>query len=241
MMSIGANPFILFMPSHLVTVAISVFLFIYIPLRINKNAKADWVGYFCKILGILLIGNELGWVIYKFNMVGGGWAEYMPLELCTINAYLLGLLLIFRPAYAVFEVVYFFSMAGTVQGIITPRLFAAFPHYLFWEYFITHTGIVLGALVLIFRYNWKVTWLSLWRAFLWLQVIAFFNLVFDFTFEVNYMFMRNLPRVPSVIDYFGQWPWYIFACEAFGLASFIFYLLPFLLINYRNTSKEIPK
>ena len=132
-------------------------------------------------------------------------------------------------AYAVFEVVYFFSLAGTVQGIITPRLFAAFPHYLFWEYFITHTGIVLGALVLIFRYNWKVTWLSLWRAFLWLQVIAFFNLVFDFTFEVNYMFMRNLPRVPSVIDYFGQWPWYIFACEVFGLASFIFYLVPFLV------------
>ena len=100
------------MPSHLVTVAISVFLFIYIPLRISKNPKADWVGYFCKILGILLIGNELGWVIYKFNMVGGGWAEYMPFELCTINAYLLGFLLIFRPAYAVFEVVYFFSLAA---------------------------------------------------------------------------------------------------------------------------------
>ena len=131
MMPIDANPFILFMPSHLLTVAISVFLFIYIPFRIRKNTKADWVGYFCKILGILLIGNELGWVIYKFNMVGGGWAEYMPFELCTINAYLLGFLLIFRPTYAVFEVLYFFSMAGTVQGIITPRLFAAFPHYCF--------------------------------------------------------------------------------------------------------------
>ena len=166
------------MPSHLVTVAISVFMFIYIPFKIRKNPQADWVNYFCKILGLLLIGNELGWILYKYNTIGGTWAEYMPFELCTINAYLLGFLLIFHPAYAVFEVVYFFSLAGTVQGIITPRLFAAFPHYLFWEYFITHTGIVLGALVLIFRYNWKVTWLSLWRAFFWLQVIAFFNLVF---------------------------------------------------------------
>ena len=232
MISVDAQPFILFMPSHLVAVTISVFLFIYFPLLIRKNPDVNWVKIFCRILGLLLIGNELGWVIYKFNIGNAGWAEYMPFELCTINAYLLGFLLIFKPRYAVFEVVYFFSMAGTVQGLVTPRLFAVYPHYLFFEYFITHTGIVLAALVLIFRYKWKVTWLSLWRAFLWLQIIALFNLIFDFTFEVNYMLMRNLPKVPSIIDYFGQWPWYIFACEVFGLASFIFYLFPFLIINF---------
>jgi len=33
------------------------------------------------------------------------------------------------------------------------------------------------------------------------------------------------------MDYFGQWPWYIFACEVFALISFIFYLLPFLLLK----------
>ena len=234
MTSLDADPFILFMPSHLVVVTISVFLFIYFPVQIKKNPDTNWVMVFCRILGLLLIGNELGWVIYKFNIGGSGWAEYMPFELCTINAYLLGFLLIFKPRYAIFEVVYFFSMAGTVQGLITPRLFAAYPHYLFYEYFITHIGIVLATLVLIFRYQWVVTWLSLWRAFLWLQVIAMFNLVFDFTFEVNYMFMRNLPKVPSIIDYFGQWPWYIFTCEVFGLASFIFYLLPFLVINFQK-------
>ncbi len=234
MTPVEAHPFILFMPSHLVAVILSVFLFIYVPVQIRKNPDANWVKALCRILGLLLIGNELGWVIYKINIGGAGWAEYMPFELCTINAYLLGFLLIFIPRYAVFEVVYFFSMAGTVQGLITPRLFAAYPHYLFFEYFITHTGIVLAALVLIFRYKWKVTWLSLWRAFLWLQVIALFNLIFDFTFDVNYMFMRDLPKVPSIIDYFGQWPWYIFACEVFGLASFIFYLVPFLVLNFQK-------
>ena len=122
-------------------------------------------------------------------------------------------------------------MAGTVQGLVTPRLFAGYPHYLFFEYFITHTGVILAVLVLIFHYKWELTWRSLWRAFLWLQVPALINLVFDFTFEVNYMFMRELPKVPSVMDYFGQWPWYIFACEVFGLVSFIFYLLPFLLLK----------
>ena len=227
----GLSPFIRFAPSHLTVIFLSLFLFIYIPYRIKSDPKASWVDMISNSLGILLIGNELGWVIYKLSLGHTYWAEFMPFELCTINAYLLGILLVFRPSYAIFEIVYFWAMAGTVHGIITPRLFAGYPHYLFFEYFITHTGIVLATLILVFRYHWKVTWLSVWRAFLWLQVPAIINLVFDFTFNVNYMFMRELPKVSSVMDYFGQWPWYIFACEVFALISFIFYLLPFLLLK----------
>ena len=224
-------PFLRFSISHLSVLVLSIFLFIYIPYQINKSSKSSWVDIVSKSLGIILIGNELGWVFYKLSLGHTYWAEFMPFELCTINAYLLGILLIFRPSFAIFEVVYFWAMAGTVQGLVTPRLFAGYPHYLFFEYFITHTGVILAVLVLIFRYKWELTWRSLWRAFLWLQVPALVNLVFDFTFGVNYMFMRELPKVPSVMDYFGQWPRYIFACEAFGLASFIFYLLPFLLLK----------
>ena len=227
----GLPPFIRFSPSHLAVISLSLFLFIYIPYRIKSDPKTSWINIFAQSLGLLLIGNELGWVIYKLSLGHIYWAEFMPFELCTINAYLLGILLIFRPSYAIFEVVYFWAMAGTVQGIITPRLFAGYPHYLFFEYFITHTGIVLATLLLIFRYNWKVTWLSLWRSLLWLQVPALINLVFDFTFDVNYMFMRALPRVSSVLDYFGDWPWYIFGCEIFALVSFVFCLLPFLLLK----------
>ena len=230
----GISPFIRFSFSHYFVIFTSLFLFIYIPYRINKNANASWVDIASKSLGILLIGNEFSWVIYKLSLGHTNWAEFMPFELCTINAYLLGFILLFRPSYAIFEVVYFWAMAGTVHGIITPRLFVAYPHYLFFEYFITHSGIVLATLILIFRYNWKVTWLSLWRAFVWLQVPALINLVFNFTFNensnpyVNYMFMRALPRISSLLDYFGDWPWYIFVCELFALLSFIFYLLPFL-------------
>ena len=230
----GAPPFVRFMPSHLAVIFLSLFLFIYIPYRINNNPKASWVETISKSLGILLIGNEVGWVFYKLSLGHTYWAEFMPFELCTINAYILGTILIFRPSYAIFEVVYFWAMAGTVQGIITPRLFAGYPHYLFFEYFITHTGIILATLILIFCYNWKVTWQSLWRSLLWLQIPALINLVVDFTFDVNYMFMRELPKVASIMDYFGQWPWYISACEIFALVSFVFCLGPFLVIVNRN-------
>ena len=227
----GVPPFVQFMPSHLAVILLSLFLFSYIPYRIWSDPGAAWVDTFSKFLGLLLILNELGWVFYKLSLGHTYWAEFMPFELCTINAYILGISLIFRPSYAIFEVVYFWAMAGTVHGIITPRLFAGYPHYLFFEYFVTHIGIVLATLIFIFRYNWKVTWLSVWRSFLWLQIPAIINLIFDFTFDVNYMFMRALPKVSSILDYFGDWPWYIIFCEIFALASFVFYLLPFLLLK----------
>ena len=153
----------------------------------------------------------------------------MPFELCTINAYLVGIILIFSPSFVIFEVVYFWVMAGTIQGIITPRLFTGYPHYLFFEYFITHVGIVLATIFLIYRYNWKLTWLSLWKSLLWLQVPALINLVFDFTFDVNYMFMNELPKVPTLLNHFGEWPWYILASEVFALIIFSVCLIPFLI------------
>tara|TARA_B110000438_G_C15633360_1_gene571999 strand:+ start:108 stop:830 length:723 start_codon:yes stop_codon:yes gene_type:complete len=225
----GLNPFITFSSSHLAVLFISFFLFLFFPYTINKNRNAKWINTFSIALGLLIIGNEIIWVIYKYNLGHRYWPEFMPFELCTIAAYLLGYILIFKPSYAIFEVVYFWSLAGTLQGIFTPRLFAAYPHYLFFEYFITHSGVVLATLILLFRYNWKLTWHSLWKSFIWLQVPALINLVFDFTFDVNYMFMRELPKVPTLMHHFGEWPWYIFISGICGLCLFIILLLPFLI------------
>ena len=79
-------PFLRFSISHLVAMVLSIFLFIYIPYLINKNPKSSWVDIVSKALGILLIGNEVGWVFYKWNLGHTYWAEFMPFELCTINA-----------------------------------------------------------------------------------------------------------------------------------------------------------
>ena len=229
--------FIRFSTSHLLVMLFSLLLFIFLPYLINKNQQSKKNVLILKLLGYILIGNEIGWVIFKFSLGHNYWAEYMPFELCTINAYLLGFILILNPSYAIFEVVYFWAMAGTLQGIITPRLFAGYPHYLFFEYFITHSGIIIATLVLIFYYNWRVTWLSLFRSFVWLQIPAIINLIFDFTFDVNYMFMRELPKVPSLLDHFGDWPRYILISEIFALLSFMIFLSPFLfykLIKHRN-------
>ena len=95
--------FIRFSTSHLAVMFLSIFLFIYIPYRIYKNPEASWINILSQSLGLLLIGNEVGWVIYKLSLGHTYWAEFMPFELCTINAYLLGYLLLLSPSYAIFK------------------------------------------------------------------------------------------------------------------------------------------
>ena len=71
----GLTPFIRFSTSHLAAIFLSIFLFIYIPYRIKSDPKASWVEMISKSLGIILIVNELGWVIYKLSLGHTYWAE----------------------------------------------------------------------------------------------------------------------------------------------------------------------
>ena len=71
-------PFIRFSTSHLVAMFLSILLFIYIPYRIYTNPESTWIDIISKSLGIILIGNEVGWVIYKLSLGHTCWAEFMP-------------------------------------------------------------------------------------------------------------------------------------------------------------------
>ena len=87
--------FIRFSTSHISMLIVAILLFFSIPYLVKKNPNALWINHFSKFLGILLIGNELIWVLYKLSIGHNYWAEFMPFELCTINAYLVGIILIF--------------------------------------------------------------------------------------------------------------------------------------------------
>jgi hypothetical integral membrane protein (TIGR02206 family) len=43
----------------------------------------------------------------------------------------------------------------------------------------------------------------------------------------NYMFLRERPETPSLLDYLGPWPWYILSAALLALALFALLDLPF--------------
>jgi hypothetical integral membrane protein (TIGR02206 family) len=61
-------------------------------------------------------------------------------------------------------------------------------------------------------------------------LIALFNAVYG----TNYMYLREKPDVPTLLDLFGPWPVYILVAELFTLAVFALLYLPFSKRHLRN-------
>ncbi len=108
---------------------------------------------------------------------------------------------------AVFDVVYYWGLAGATQALLTPSVDQGFPGPLFFTYFTAHGSIVVAVLVLMFGLRLRPRRGSGVRVWLLTNVVALPVLAFDWLVGANYMYLRGPAEAPSVLDYLGAWPW----------------------------------
>ena len=128
-----------------------------------------------------------------------------------------------------FELTYFWGLTASLQAVLTPALGAGegFPSFLYLNYFVTHSGVVLAAVYLAFGIGLTPRAGAVPRVFgatvAWACVAAVGNLLTG----GNYMFLRHKPETASLLDYVGPWPWYIPAVAILALVLFEVLDLPF--------------
>jgi hypothetical integral membrane protein (TIGR02206 family) len=124
-----------------------------------------------------------------------------------------------------FELTYFWGLTAVLTPGLDPD--EGFSSFFFWHYFVTHSGVVLAALFLAFGLGMTARSGAVRRVFLatlaWAVVATAGNL---FT-GGNYMFLRERPETPSLLDYMGPWPWYILSAALLALSLFALLDLPF--------------
>jgi hypothetical integral membrane protein (TIGR02206 family) len=170
--------------------------------------------------------NSLVWYGY---LAVRGWLTFpdsLPLELCDATL-VLTLIAAFTLNATAFDLAYYGALAGTSMALLTPDLWETFPSFSTVQFFIAHGLVVITVLYLIWSGQARPRRVSVWRALLALNIFAGFAGTFNFVFRTNYMYLRNKPENPSVLDYFGPWPWYLAVSEVFALALFVLLYLPF--------------
>ena len=167
-------------------------------------------------------------VFYRYQVSHGllSFPDHMPFELCDASLVLVFLSLLTLNK-TVFDLAYYFTLAGASMALITPNLWEPFPSFGTMQFFIAHGLIVAGALYLVWSGQARPRPGSVARAMLGGNAYAAMVGAFDAVFKTNYMYLRAKPANASLLDLLGPWPWYLLCSEAVGLAIFALLYLPF--------------
>jgi len=123
---------------------------------------------------------------------------------------------------------------GALQALLTPDIGAYnFPHFRFFQVFLSHGLIIVGALHMTIVEGNRPTGASLKRVFLWLNGYMIFVFLINLLVGGNYLFIMHKPETASLLDLFGPWPVYIFAAEGVAFITFFLLYAPFWVMDRR--------
>nr|WP_321237326.1 TIGR02206 family membrane protein [uncultured Psychroserpens sp.] len=156
----------------------------------------------------------------------------LPLYLCS----LLGILIpvyTYCKKYWMFEILVFWIIAGTLQGVITPDIAEGFPSLDYFRYWIVHLGLLIVIFYSIFVFRLRPKLKSVFKSFLALQVYVLLMIGVNYLLNANYFYLNKKPESASVLDYFGEWPYYIVVCQLIIIPLFLIIYVPF---HFRRTT-----
>lgn len=226
------EPFAIFYPPHLIALAIIILFnvgLIYVGRRADAVARARLRG----ALAAILLVNEAAWHVW--NWAVGRWTlqTMLPLHLCSVMVFASAAMLLTRH-YTLYELLYFLGIGAASQALLTPDLgIYGFPHFRFFQTFISHGLIVTAAVYMTLVEGYRPYWRSLVRVAVLGNLYMIVIFVLNQVIGSNYLFIARKPDTPSLIDVLGAWPWYILSLEAIAVVLCLLLYLPFAVRDGR--------
>jgi len=174
----------------------------------------------------LLLAGAIGYVAAEWRLGELSAWDFLPLHLCDFAIFLAAFALLTRQRTAV-ELTWFWALTGTLLAVITPAVSGSFPDWRWLLYFAMHGGVIAAAAVLVLGCGIRPRPDAPWRAFGWTAAYAAAVAIVDFATGANFLWLRDKPPQPTLLDWLGPWPVYILAAGAIGLAGFHLLALPF--------------
>jgi hypothetical integral membrane protein (TIGR02206 family) len=177
-----------------------------------------------RALALALLANQAtGWGVAAWQGV-----VRVPLQLCDLAVVLTAWALwSLRPAVS--HLAYFWGLGGSLQAILTPDLAWAFPDYWWIKFFVNHCGVVWSVVFLAATGRVRPRHRTVWRVFALTNLYAAGVGMLNGLLGTNFGYLAHKPAQPSLLDYFGPWPYYILGMEVAAVASFYLCYAPFAL------------
>jgi hypothetical integral membrane protein (TIGR02206 family) len=217
---------------HLLTLAV-IALVIASVVAAARLWAGPWTVFACRVLAVVILANEAAWWVWlgAHDTLSASYA--LPFQLCDVAGLISAAALWSRQPLLV-ELTYFWGLAGTANGLITPDISDHFPSFGFMQYFIAHGTIVAAALLLVVGLRIAPRSGAVLRVFGMTVGLLVLDAGVNLVTGGNYLYLRHTPGVHSLLDVFGPWPWYIIGAAGVALAAFLVLDLPFAISRHRR-------
>jgi len=221
-------PFQLFGVHHLTVLTVLMMIIIslyYLGKSYNEKLK-KCVRYF---LIFLLPLQEISYHLWNYSVGLYSIQKMLPLHLCSMLVWLTPIMLLTKN-YRLYELAFFWGIGGASMAMLTPDIASyGFPHYRFFQVFVSHGSIILAACYATFVDHMRPTWKSMLRVIVLLNIFAVVVYAINILIGANYMFVVHKPETASIYDLFGPWPWYLLVSEALCVVIFLLLYIPFTI------------
>ena len=197
--------------------------------KLEIKQQKKWIHFFAIFVSLTVAVFHL----YKIGQGGYDISTDLPLYLCSLLALIIPVFTYYRK-YWMFEILVFWIIAGTTQGVITPDIAEGFPVFDYFRYWIVHLGLLIIIFYFIFVFNMKPKLKSVFKSFLALQVYLVLMIGLNYLLKANYSYLNKKPESASVLDYLGDWPYYILVIQGVVIPLFLLIYLPFYVSERRR-------
>lgn len=217
--------FVLFGCEHLIVIALTFAVPLAMAVVARRAGNEKIRTAFRGIFIALLIATWIAWYVL---FVARGWltlSNALPMNLCdwTTIAVLVALMWRSQKGY---ELAYFWSLAGTMQGLVTPDVNFGFPEPQFVVFFLGHSLIIAAVVYLTVGEGMRPVTASIPRVIAWSLGYALVASAVDFALQTNYGFFRAKPGHATLFNFMPAWPWYIPIVVGMGFLSVLIFYAP---------------
>ena len=178
-------------------------------------------------VGAILLVAEAAWWAALVRDPSQVRVHGVPLEICDTNVLVTCVALWWRARWPA-EVSWFWAFAGGIPSLLTPSPAAAFPDWLYFQYFVVHGGLVVAASFLAIGLGLSPGRGAVARVLGVTAAYAAAMAVVDWATGLNVMYLRGYPPgPPTLLNVLGPWPWYLASVAVITLLLFVLLDAPF--------------
>lgn len=135
-----------------------------------------------------------------------------------------------------YEILVFWIIAGTSQGVITPDIAEGFPVFDYFRYWAVHLGLLIIIFYATFVFDMRPKFRSVFKSIIVLQIYIAVMMGLNYVLDANYSYLNYKPESASVLDYLGDWPWYLIQVQ---LLLIPYFLLIYLFFQVGKNEKRL--